>query len=77
MDFDTAFAATLRSHRNRMELTQEELGFRANVDRSYVSLLERKKFTPTLKLVFKICEALGITPSEFVSDLEKRLKGEI
>jgi transcriptional regulator with XRE-family HTH domain len=66
----------LRKAREAAELTQEELSFEAKVDRTYVSQLENDKKSPTLDVLFRICEALGIAASELIARVEKtRAKG--
>ncbi len=40
MDLPKAFGEVLRMYRKRAEMTQEQLGFEAGVERNYVSMLE-------------------------------------
>jgi transcriptional regulator with XRE-family HTH domain len=61
----------LRKAREAAELTQEELSFRAGVHRTYVSMLERDKKSPTLDTLFRICDALGVKASQIVARVEK------
>jgi transcriptional regulator with XRE-family HTH domain len=66
----------LRKAREAAELTQEELSFEAKVDRTYVSQLENDKKSPTVDVLFRICDALGIAASELIARVEKaRPKG--
>ncbi|MCE5302614.1 MAG: helix-turn-helix domain-containing protein [Planctomycetaceae bacterium] len=66
----------LRKAREAAELTQEELSFEARLDRTYVSQLENDKKSPTIDVLFRICDALGITASELIVRVEKaRPKG--
>ncbi|MFL0198513.1 helix-turn-helix domain-containing protein [Clostridium sp. WILCCON 0269] len=51
-------------------LSQEELAYRCELDRTYISLLEREKRKPTLNVIFKICENLNIKTSTFVREIE-------
>ena len=52
----------LRKAREAAGMSQEELAFRARVHRTYISLLERDKKSPTLDVLFRICGAMyGIT----------------
>ena len=55
----------LRKAREAAGLTQEEVSFRAGVHRTYVSLLERDKKSPTLDVLFRICGALGVRGLDF------------
>jgi len=50
--------------RKEKRLSQEELAFESNVDRSSLSLIEKGKLNPTLKTLFKICFSLRIKPSD-------------
>jgi len=50
------------------------LAHRCEIDRTYISLLEREKRKPTLNVLFKICENLKIKPSDFISEVEKTIE---
>lgn len=67
-DVAIAFAKVLRTARNNKGLTQEELAELADLDRTYPSLLERAKRTPTLGTLINIAIALDVTPDRMVSD---------
>lgn len=64
------FGAELRKARQAANLTQENLAFEAGVDRTYVSQLENGRKSPTLDVVFRLCNALGISASELVARVE-------
>jgi len=64
----------LRKAREDAEMTQEELSFAAGVDRSYVSQLERNLKSPTVDVLFRICDALKIAASELIARVEKTRK---
>ena len=53
----------LRRAREKSGLSQEKLGFEADIHRTYVSLLERNLKSPTVATLFRICEALKVRPS--------------
>ncbi|RVI96740.1 helix-turn-helix transcriptional regulator, partial [Sinorhizobium medicae] len=42
-------ARNLRIARNGRQLSQEELGLRANVHRTYIGMLEREEYNPTIE----------------------------
>jgi len=69
---DVAFGLTLRRFRLAAGVTQEDLGFRADLHRTYISLLERGLRTPTIDTLFRLCEALSVEPSEFVAELGRQ-----
>ena len=62
----------LRRARLAAKLTQEELAFRAGLDRTYISHLEHDKKSPTLNVLFRICDAMGISASRIVGRVEKK-----
>lgn len=70
MDLEKALAIILRSKRLAAGLTQEELAYQCNIDRTYISMLERKLRKPTLNILFRICETLKIKPSDFIAEVE-------
>jgi transcriptional regulator with XRE-family HTH domain len=69
-----AFAETLRALREKSKVSQETLGNETELSRTYIGELERALKEPSLLTIFRICEVLGIKPSEFVAQIEKRLK---
>jgi DNA-binding XRE family transcriptional regulator len=71
-----AIANTLKFLRSERGLSQEELGFEANLHRTFISQLERGLKSPTVDSLYAICRVLDITPSEFLSPVDARLKGK-
>lgn len=67
MQPEVAFGKVLRSLRLENKQTQEALAFEADLQRHYISLLERGASSPTLKSIFRLSSALGISPDRFVS----------
>jgi transcriptional regulator with XRE-family HTH domain len=66
-DVAKAFGKVLKDQRRLRGLTQEELAGRCdNVDRTYPSLLERGRRTPTLEIIVELAEALRITPAHLL-----------
>jgi transcriptional regulator with XRE-family HTH domain len=60
----------IRARRNELELSQEELSFRADLHRTYIGAVERGEKNVSFKNLFKISKALNIS----VSDLTKGIK---
>lgn len=58
------FAANLRKARKRAAISQEELGFRCELHRTEISLLERAGREPRLATLVKLAGALETTPHE-------------
>ncbi|WP_179130335.1 helix-turn-helix domain-containing protein [Pseudomonas extremaustralis] len=76
MDIGLAFGKILRQKRKAAGLTQEQLAHDADVQRNYVSLIERGVHHPTIAVVFKLAQALHCMPSELISDLERELNSQ-
>lgn len=57
------FAENLLIHRRRAGLSQEALGFRAEVHRTEIGQLERGHRLPRIDTVVKLAGALGIDPA--------------
>ena len=66
MEPDQAFGQALRSLRTKRKWTQTDLALRADVDRNYVSLIELGRNSPSVRLMFGLCDALDIAPSELL-----------
>ena len=67
-----AFAAELRSLRDALGISQEELADRAGLHRNYVGMIERLERNPTLKAIEGLARALGTRPSVLVDRAENR-----
>ena len=50
------------------------MALRADVDRNYVSLIELGRNSPSVRMVFRLCDALNITPSDMLKDVERRIR---
>ena len=74
MEPDQAFGQALRSLRTKRKWTQTDLALRADVDRNYVSLIELGRNSPSVRLMFRLCDALDITPSDMLKDVERRIR---
>ena len=61
----------LRQVREEAGLTQEKLSFEAKLDRTYISHLENNHKSPTLDVLFRICDALQIPASELIARVEQ------
>ena len=74
MEPDQAFGQALRSLLTKRKWTQTDLALRADVDRNYVSLIELGRNSPSVRLMFRLCDALDITPSDMLKDVERRIR---
>jgi len=65
------FGRAVRLVREKDGVSQEKLAELAQVDRTYVSMIERGKRHPTLEVAERISHALGIRLSEMIRRAEK------
>ena len=75
MDAATAFGNVLRRLRKNAGLTQEGLGLEADLQRSYVSILELGQQQPSLGTILKLAKALKLSAQEIVGLLEREISG--
>lgn len=59
--------------RKRLGVSQEELAFRAEVHRTYISQLERGLKSPTLRMILTLSCALKASASKLVATVERQL----
>jgi DNA-binding XRE family transcriptional regulator len=69
-----AFGRVLREQRTAAGVSQEALALSADVDRTFVSQIERGIRQPTLTTLCKLARALDVQPSTLVSRMEKLLR---
>lgn len=70
MEAEEAFGLVLRRLRRLRGLSQESLAFDAEMDRNYLSLLELGRNSASIKTIFKLAPALGVTVAEFMAEVE-------
>jgi transcriptional regulator with XRE-family HTH domain len=68
--FQRAFGAAIRALREKLSISQEELGHRAGLDRTYVSGIERGVRNPTLRIIRLFARELGVRPSALLKKAE-------
>ncbi|ASU41426.1 hypothetical protein hmeg3_12975 [Herbaspirillum sp. meg3] len=69
-----AAGKVLRRLRKEMDLTQEKLSFKATIQRNFVSEIELGLKQPSLFTIFKIAQALDVTPHQFVLLVQEQLE---
>jgi transcriptional regulator with XRE-family HTH domain len=67
---EKAFGRVLQEIRRERHISQEELGFLSGYHRTYISLLERGKKSPSLQTIFRLSSALNIEPSDMIKRVE-------
>jgi len=67
MDIREVFARNLRRYRTAAKLSQEELAHRAEIDRTYISALERSKYAAGIDVVDRLARVLKVEASDLLS----------
>ena len=70
---ERAFGEVLRQIRKSHGTSQESLGFDSDLDRTYISLLERGLKSPTLRTLFAMANVLEVRPSDVLRRTEDLL----
>ncbi len=76
MTTNEAFGRVLQRCRAKKNRTQADIAFAAGFDRTYISLLELGKRSPTLDTIMALCGVLDIKPSELLKAVEKLMNSE-
>ena len=66
MDFRQVFAANLRRLRHARRLSQENLAYEAEVNRTYVSKIEKGATWVGLEIIVKLAAVLNVEPAELL-----------
>jgi transcriptional regulator with XRE-family HTH domain len=66
-----AFGPVMRRFRRLKDLTQDEIAARLEIAPSYVSRLENEVKKPSVEMLFRIADALEVTASAIISEMEK------
>jgi transcriptional regulator with XRE-family HTH domain len=65
-----ALGYLVRQRRIALGISQEELGLRANLDRTYISGVERGVRNPSLTAIVSLANGLNTTVSDLLDNLE-------
>lgn len=68
------FGKVLKNLRLKAGYSQEKLALDCELDRTYVSMLERGKRQPTLKTIFTLCGKLNCSPYEMMKYVELKVE---
>lgn len=66
MDIKAVVGKNVRYYRELRGISQEQLAFEADLHRTYVSGVERGIRNPTVLIVAKLADALGVEPSKLL-----------
>jgi transcriptional regulator with XRE-family HTH domain len=69
-----AFGRAIRELRKTAGIAQERLAFESEVDRGYMSGLERGLHSPTLDTILKLLWTMGVSFEQFAIVFERELK---
>lgn len=69
-----ALGQLVKQRRVALKISQEELGLRANLDRTYISGVERGVRNPSLTALTSLASGLGITVANLLDNLELEVK---
>jgi transcriptional regulator with XRE-family HTH domain len=70
---DAAFATVLRRVRQQKNISQEDLALVAGLHRTYISQLERRLKSPTIRTIYQITQALGISLADFMLAVQQEV----
>lgn len=73
ISLEKAFGEILRELRVHQRLTQEALAEKSELDRTFISMLERGERQPSLSSLFKLASALNTEVSHILKKLEERV----
>jgi transcriptional regulator with XRE-family HTH domain len=66
-DYAKILAQNVKAARTALHLSQEALALEANIDRTYISGIERAKRNPSLELIVKLAKRLKTTPGKLLT----------
>ena len=69
-DAALAFGRVIRAMREKAQVAQDAFALVAGIDRSYYGKLERGERQPSLGLILRVSEALGVSAAEIVAEVE-------
>lgn len=66
MDIREVLAINLRKSRQAQHLSQEELAYQAEIDRTYISSIERRVYAASIDVVDRLARVLGIEAADLL-----------
>lgn len=66
----------IQRYREKRGLSQEVVSGLADIGRTHLSAIERGARKPTLETFFRIAEALNISPSELMKQIENEIENK-
>jgi transcriptional regulator with XRE-family HTH domain len=72
-ELERAAGRAIAARRRRAGLTQESLAEACGLHSTYISQLERGLKSPTLRVLFRLAGAMGVSPSALIKAAEREL----
>lgn len=69
----TVFGRVARDRRKALALSQQALADAANINRTFLSQIERGVRQPTITTLFKLADALDVEPAALIEQVEVQL----
>jgi transcriptional regulator with XRE-family HTH domain len=70
MNLQQIFGEIIKQLRTEKNLSQETLAFNADIDRTYISDIEKGERNISIQVAFKLANALQISFSELIKEIE-------
>jgi len=70
MNLQQIFGEIIKQLRIKRNLSQETLAFNADIDRTYISDIEKGERNISMQVAFKLANALQISFSELIKEIE-------
>lgn len=67
VDYRRVLAENVKAARKALDLSQEALALEADIDRTYVSGIERGRRNPSVTMIAKLAERLKTTPAALLT----------
>lgn len=74
MEIREVFARNLRQLRHAKGLSQEDLADQADIDRTYVSALERSVYNASIEVVDRLARVLGVEAADLLRKSPAEMK---
>ncbi|TYO68367.1 helix-turn-helix transcriptional regulator [Bradyrhizobium hipponense] len=76
MDIREVLAINLRKLRQARGLSQEELAHRADIDRTYISALERSVYAAGIDVVDRLARSLGVEAADLLTRPKRKTRDQ-
>jgi transcriptional regulator with XRE-family HTH domain len=73
LSISVSFGKVIRRLRLEKGFSQEQLGFEADLRRTYISIIELGQQQPSLSTIFKLANALQIPASTLINHVEQEI----